>query len=165
MWNLFYIIKNKRLISHFIKDTINSLIVVNLIINKSLYEVLPLILPLYISQCLVIVPHMHTQVSLVLLREVDKRFGVHDVSQQVEALTYLFCVVYVGWLIARLAIDAAMDRTRVDLFKVHNLLGGRRHYSLLVRIVYICYISIDVFLGLTSLQNQVFITIWDFSNV
>ena len=54
---------------------------VNLIINESLYEVLPLILPLYIAQRLIIMPHMHAQVSLVLLSEVDKRFGVHDIGQ------------------------------------------------------------------------------------
>ena len=67
-----------------------------MIIYKSLYEILPLILPLYISQRLIIMPHMQTEVPLVLLSEVNKRLRVHDVSQEVEALAHLLRVVDVG---------------------------------------------------------------------
>ena len=137
----------------------------NLIINKSLYEVLPLILPLNIPQRLIVVPHMHTQVSLVLLREVDQGLRVNDVGEEIEALAHLFRVVDVRRLITRLAVDAAMDRTRVDLFEIHNLLRGRRQDHFFVRIVNIRDVGIDVFLGLTCFQNQVFITIRDFSYV
>ena len=137
----------------------------NLIINKSLYEVLPLILPLNIPQCLIVVPHMHTQVSLVLLGEVYQGLRVNDVGEEIEALAHLFRVVDVRRLITRLAVDAAMDRTRVDLFEVHNLLRSRRQDHFFVRIVNIRDVGIDVFLGLTCLQNQVFVTIRDFSYV
>lgn len=66
---------------------------VNLIIDKSLNEVLALILSLDVPQRLVIMAHMHAQVTLVLLSEVDQRFGVHNVRQEVEALAHLFRVV------------------------------------------------------------------------
>ena len=67
-----------------------------MIIYKSLNEVLPLIFPLYISQRLIIMPHMQTEVPLVLFGEVNKRLRVHYVCEEVEALADLLRVVDVG---------------------------------------------------------------------
>jgi hypothetical protein len=69
--------------------------VVDLIINKLLNKILSLILPFYIPQCLVIVAHMQTEISLVLLCEIDEGLRMNDVSEQVESLTNFFRIVYI----------------------------------------------------------------------
>ena len=157
-YNLFMINTFKETIILSITFTLSS-IMVNLIINKSLDEILSLVLPLDIPERLIIMSDVQTKVPLVLLRKVYERLRMHDIRQQIEALTYLFGVVHIGRLIARLSVDAPVDGPRIDLFEVQNLLRGRRQDRLLVRVINICYVRVDVSLSLTCFQDEVFVTI------